>query len=66
MASQTTPSSSSASPIRLMKRRPGPLFGSRWSRTYSSASQAQFGATAPRPTEPVEKSTPSGSLVRLG
>lgn len=26
----------------------------------------QAGATAPRPTEPVEKSTGSGSLVRLG
>jgi hypothetical protein len=64
MASQTLPSSSSASPIRATNRlwSRGPKCAS----TYRRVTAANSGAAAPRPTEPVEKSTRSGSLVRLG
>ena len=34
--------------------------------TYRRTNPANSGAAAPKPTEPVEKSTGSGSLVREG
>ena len=40
--------------------------GPKCASTYRRAAAANSGAAAPRPTEPVEKSTASGSLVRLG
>ena len=63
-ASQMLPSSSSASPIREMNRLRGR--GPKWASTYRRATAANSGAAAPSPTDPVEKSGPSGSLVRLG
>ena len=63
-ASQMLPSSSSASPISEMNRLRGR--GPKCASTYRRAAAANSGAAAPRPTEPVEKSGPSGSLVRLG
>ena len=66
-ASQTLPSSSSASPTRATKRRSGWRARRRsGARRSGRPARRTAGATAPRPTEPVEKSTGSGSLVRLG
>ena len=64
-ASQTLPSSSSASPISATKRLRGHVAEVE-SRRSGAPAAAKAGATAPSPTEPVEKSTGSGSLVRLG
>ena len=58
------PSSSSASPTSAMKRAAGR--GEKCASTYRRTIAANNGATAPRPTEPVEKSATSGSFVRLG
>ena len=64
MASHTLPSSSSASPTRAMKRACGRA--PKWASMYRRVAAANRGATAPRPTEPVEKSNTSGSFVRDG
>jgi hypothetical protein len=63
-ASQMLPSSSSASPISAMNRECGRA--PKCASTYRRVTAANSGAAAPSPTEPVEKSTSSGSLVRLG
>ena len=63
-ASQMLPSSSSASPISDTNRLRGR--GPKCASTYRRATAANSGAAAPSPTDPVEKSGPSGSLVRLG
>ena len=42
------------------------LDGPKCASTYRRAVAANSGAAAPSPTDPVEKSGPSGSLVRLG
>ncbi len=63
-ASQTLPSSSSASPINATNRECGRA--PKCASTYRRVTAANSGAAAPRPTEPVEKSTPSGSFVRDG
>jgi hypothetical protein len=74
-ASQTLPSSSSASPTSAMFRgrsaaggwpgsgSPGPP---KRSHRYRSMRAAKAGATAPRPIDPVEKSNQSGFFARLG
>ena len=63
-ASQIFPSSNSASPITEIKRDFG--LGPKCESTYCLATAANKGATAPKPTEPVEKSTVSGSFVLEG
>ncbi|CAB4691384.1 unannotated protein [freshwater metagenome] len=63
-ASQTFPSSNSASPINAIKRESGRL--PKCASTYLLVTPANSGAAAPNPTEPVEKSTGSGSFVRDG
>ena len=40
--------------------------GPKWSSTYLRVAAANTVAAGPSPTDPVEKSTRSGSLVRLG
>jgi len=63
-ASQMLPSSSSASPISATNLLAG--LAPKCASTYRRATAANSGAAAPSPTEPVEKSTVSGSLLRLG
>ena len=63
-ASQIAPSSISASPMRAIWRPPRGI--GKWPAVYRCASAAQRVAVAPIPTEPVEKSTGSGSFTRLG
>ena len=54
----------SASPTVAMNRA-GPR-SSKWASTNRRVAAEKSGATAPRPTDPVEKSATSGSLVRDG
>ena len=63
-ASQIFPSSSSASPITEINRDFG--LGPKCESTYCLVTAANSGATAPKPTDPVEKSTVSGSFVLEG
>jgi hypothetical protein len=46
--------------------RPAGGASAKWDSTYRCAMAAHSAAVAPIPTEPVEKSTVSGSLIRLG
>ena len=64
IASHTLPSSSSASPTSAMNRAEG--CAPKWESVYRRVSAEKSGATAPRPTDPVEKSDTSGSFVRDG
>ena len=66
-ASQMLPSSSSASPMTATNRavRLSARLAVREGRSGRPGA-AKSGATAPSPTDPVEKSTGSGSFVRLG
>src|SRR3954469_10546289 len=63
-ASQTLPSSSSASPISAMYRLE--VMPPKWSLAYRATAAEKAGATAPSPTDPVEKSMGSWSLDLLG